>query len=240
MAQVVTLNNRAHRHIAVDTDRVEALGAEERMIPVVLSEFSKLIVQYPILLTKNAATGQFVCVALLGFEQGENLFWNGTGWDGIYTPLNITRQPFFVGTDEQDGNAHLICLDTESPCLSSDRDKGESLFDGEGRETDFLTGIKQTLAGLIESENETRQFVEALAMHDLVVPLSLDITFANNDSRKLQGIYSIDEDKLEQMSSAVRDEFFARGYLKPIYTMIASLGHIYGLIQRKNQRLEMA
>lgn len=233
--QIETLNRQAHGKLKIDTEGVAALGARERMVPVVLDEFQKLIVHYPLVLTKSAETGQFLCAALLGFEQDENLFWNNDRWDGIYTPLNISRQPFFLGKDSEQGL--LICLDTQSPCITQDAVKGESLFDEQGGETQFLHNMRQMLANLVESEKRTRQFIETLVKFELIVPLSLNITFASDEARQVKGIYSVDEDKLLALPTAARDELFNHGYLKSIYIMIASLAHIYSLIQRKNQRI---
>jgi hypothetical protein len=237
--QIVTLNNEAHRNIRIDTEQVDALGAHERMVPVVLDEFLKLVVHYPILLTKSAETGRFLCVALLGFAEGENLFWNGDAWQGIYTPLNLSRQPFFLGQDK-DHEMPLLCIDAESPCVTANVAKGEPLFTEQGKETGFLSRMKRTLAGLAESEKRTRSFTDVLQNHDLIVPLSLDITFADESSCQVKGLYTVDEDKLNQLPQTAQAELFAQGHLKSIYTMIASLGHIYSLIQRKNDRLATA
>lgn len=232
LSQLVTLDKKAHRNLKIDTLLVDALGRRERLVPVVLSEFLKLVVHYPIVLTKNGETGRFVCMAMLGFIEGENLFWRDNKWDGIYTPLNISRQPFFLGANGE--REPLICVDTASPCISG---KGEALFDEQGRETDFMQRIKQMLAALMHSERDSQQFIDTLNQHHLIVPLALDITFADGNSHHVKGLYSIDEDKLNALPTAARDELFARGYLKPIYVMIASLAHLYSLIQRKNERL---
>lgn len=238
MTQIVTLHSNVHKDLHLIPERVEAQGAYERMVPVVLQEFLKLIVQYPIVLTKNIDTGQFNCVALLGFEKKENLFWNGARWEGVYTPLNITRQPFFLGREEQDQEAHLVCIDADSECLSTN--SGKRLFDEQGQATDFLTGIKHTLAGLADGEQKTRDFIGTLAEFQLLVPLALEITLADSSKREVSGLYSIDEERLAQLGDKEIKTLFELGYLKFIYLMIGSLSHLYTLIERKNQRLNSA
>lgn len=232
MARFVTLHNRLHKNIKVNLEQVEAQGARERMVPVVMSEFLKLVVQYPIVFTKLSETGQFVCVALLGFEHNENLFWENDRWQGIYTPLNIVRQPFFIG---RENDQTLICIDAESECLSSD--KGELIFDERGEETDFLRNIKTRLAELVSGEVATREFVQALLNLDLLLPMSFDITFVNQQEQRVQGLYTIDEEKLEALTSEKLLSLHQKNYLKPIYILIASLGHLYSLVQKKNERI---
>ncbi|WP_086934716.1 SapC family protein [Agarilytica rhodophyticola] len=235
MPKLVSLNNRVHKDIKIDTNKIEVIGSSERMIPVVLSEFLKLCVQYPIVFTKDADTGKFVCVVLLGFEQSENLFWLKNQWDGIYVPLNITRQPFFIGKEDLDKEQAVICIDINSPCISTDN--GESLFDAQGQDTAYLGSAKSMLAQLIEGEKQNFNFINTLLNLDLIMPLALDITFADDKTQRVQGIYTIDEEKLDQLSKDEMLVLHQQKYLKPIYTMVSSLGHIYSLIQRKNTSL---
>ncbi len=232
MPAFVALNNQAHKYLKIDSSKIEAQGAHERMVPVVLSEFLKLVVHYPIVLTKNAETGRFVCMALLGFEQQENLFWQNNQWQGIYTPLNILRQPFFIG---QENENTIICIDSESPCMS--KTEGELLFTEQGEDTEFLRNVKTMLAELIHGETQTLIFIQTLLELKLLMPMSLDITFANQQEQRVQGLYTIDEEKLNALNSEAISALHKKNYLQPIYTMLASLGQIYALIQKKNERI---
>jgi len=210
------------------------------MMPVVMSEFLKLSIQYPILFTKDSETGQFVCVALFGFEDGENLFWQDGEWDAVYTPLNVRRQPFFVGENDQkqheQDNDYIICINMDD--ASVDEKTGESIFDATGKETEFLNSMQSILGSLIDGETQTRRFIDKLLELKLVTPISLDITFANQQEIRAEGMYSIDEDKLKSLDKETLVQLYASDYLGPIYTMVASLGQIYALIQKKNARIE--
>jgi len=235
MPTFVALDNQQHKSLKVSTQTIEAQGAEERMVPVVLSEFLKLAVHYPIAFTKNMETGKFLCVALLGFEEKENLFWQNNSWDSIYTPLNIMRQPFFIGNDNGTG---VICINSESPCLSTQ--EGEAIFDGDGADASYLQKIKVMLAELLQGEAQTAEFIQSLLELKLIMPMALDITFANQQEQRVEGLYTIDEDQLAGLSGEQLLLLQQKEYLKPIYTMIVSLSHIYALIHKKNQRLAQA
>lgn len=235
MTNFVALHNQLHQALRIDTGLVESLGASNNMVPVVLSEFLRLVVHYPIVFTKNSETGNFLAVALLGFENGENLFWNNEQWQSIYTPLNIMRQPFFIG---QENNQAVICIDTASSVLTTG--KGEAIFDTAGMETDFLQTIKSRLAELLEGETRIQDFIKALLALNLIMPMALDISFANAQQQRVQGLYTINEERLAQLDASELISLQQQGYLQPIYTMIASLGQIYALIQKKNERLDNA
>jgi hypothetical protein len=199
----------------------------------VLSEFLKLCVQYPIVLTKNGATGQFTCVALFGFEKAENLFWNRDRWDAIYVPLQVSRQPFFLGADA--GQQKLLCIDSQHPAVKQTH--GEAIFDEHGAETAYLQQAKQMLAALLDGEEQTDRFVRKLLAIELVRPMRLEIEFANRQQQRVEGLYTIDEERLQAVSAETIGELHSLQYLAPIYTMLASLGHIYSLVQRKNALL---
>lgn len=235
MTNFVALHNQRHQQLRIDTQLVESLGATNNMVPVVMSEFLRLVVNYPIVFTKSGETGNFLCVALLGFEQDENLFWSSDQWQSIYTPLNIMRQPFFIG---QENDQTLICIDADSSTLKTGR--GEAIFDSAGAETDYLQKIKSRLAELITGESQTQDFIKALLALNLIMPMALDISFANAQQQRVQGLYTINEEHLAQLGADQLLNLQQQGYLQPIYTMIASLGQIYALIQKKNERLESA
>lgn len=232
MAKLTALSPALHKHLKIDTDKIEAQGAHERLVPVVITEFSKLVVQYPIVFTKSEDSGEFLCVAVLGFEPNENLFWQQHSWQGIYTPLHIVRQPFFVGYDQ---GQNVICIDERGGSVS--REHGVALFDDRGGETEFLQDIKKMLAQLLKAEEATKQFIRTLVEYDLLVAMPLDITFASGETRNVRGFYTIDEIKLENLPAEKLVGLQKAKYLNPLHMIIASTGHFYSLINLKNARL---
>lgn len=229
MNRLTALNSAAHRNLRVNPEQVLAQAAQLNMVPVVLGEFQKLCVQYPIVLTKNGATGQFTCVALFGFEKAENLFWRQDRWDAIYVPLQVSRQPFFLGQQA------VVCIDTLHPSLKQAH--GEAIFDEHGAETTYLQQAKQMLAALLDGEEQTDRFVRKLLALELIRPMRLEIEFANRQKQRVDGLYTIDEERLKAVPGGTVAELHSLEYLAPLYTMLASLGQIYSLVQRKNQLL---
>ena len=74
MARYEMLNNIAHRDLKVATGFGPQFGDAVGMVPAYPSEFAELQREYPIFLRREAGTGAWQSVALLGFEQHENLF----------------------------------------------------------------------------------------------------------------------------------------------------------------------
>src|SRR3954467_14564992 len=114
--RLVELSRRAHADLKIRKERIEATAAEQHLIPIVVSEFRKAMTQYPIVFAKNPETGRFAPYVLTGLGTEENLFWSGTELDVAYVPLNVRRQPFYVGTDDVAATS-LLCIDVDSPCV---------------------------------------------------------------------------------------------------------------------------
>ena len=240
MANLVAVDNKNHLKVQIDTSKLALHGAKLNMVPVVLSEFSNLAVQYPIVLTKNGDTGKFVFVALLGFEAGENLFWQNGQWQGLYLPLQIRRQPFFVGNPDASNpivknGDHIVCIDTQSPAITSEG--GMALFDDRGLVTEFFHQTKACLAQLLTGEVDNKNLIDNLQNMALLQSMSLEITFANLESRRLNGLYTINQDKLAKLNDEHILQLHKLGLLGAIHILITSLGHVQALIDLKNKRL---
>ncbi|TWX64035.1 SapC family protein [Colwellia sp. C1TZA3] len=236
MASLVAVDNKKHLNTKVDLNKVERHGANLALIPVVLAEFIHLAVQYPIVLTKNGDTGQFVFSAMLGFEENENLFWQQAQWQGLYVPLQIRRQPFFVEmSDEKHHNELAVCLNTDSPAVSEET--GQALFDEKGDESSYFKSVKANLTQLLLGEKENKVLIATLTSMALIKPMSIDITFINQSATKLAGLYTIDEVKLATLNNEQILSLHQSGLLSAIHTMIISLGQIHTLIDLKNKSL---
>lgn len=239
MSNLVALNKTAHKSLKVDTHKVEEQGSELHMVPVILQEFRKLVVHYPIVFSKSSETGQFMCSALMGFEQGENLFWEKGKWQGVYVPLQISRQPFFLGKNDKakNGEDFVVCINEASPVLG---ESGEALFDEKGNITPFLQQQQSNLMALLQGEQQTNAFVAHLMELKLLTAISLDIQFADETSLQVKGLYTVDEDKLQDLSGDQLRDLQQKGYLSAMYAMVHSTGQIYHLIEKKNQRIDNA
>tara|TARA_B110000091_G_scaffold144840_1_gene154616 strand:- start:242 stop:1045 length:804 start_codon:yes stop_codon:yes gene_type:complete len=244
MTSLVAVDNKSHKDIKIINALIEAHGKNLHLIPAVLAEFTNLALQYPIVLTKNGDTGAFVFAAMLGFEDRENLFWQDEQWQGIYLPLQIQRQPFFIGKvptkvskeKKQQSEEHLVCIDTDSPAISTT--EGEPLFNAIGEETAYFSQAKNCLAQIMQGELDNQRLLEQLQEMALIQPIALEITFINQQKTRLNGLYTIDKKKLATLNNEAVATLHRLGLLLPIYIMIASLGQIYSLIDKKNKQLE--
>ncbi len=227
MTHIVVLNNLVHRTVRVQAEPAAKFGDNQRFVQVVITEFSHLVTHYPILFSKDADTGAFFCGAMLGIDEGENLFLKeGKGHEG-YRPLNLQRAPFFVSGDE-------LAIDLDHARVGGET--GHALFNDRGEPTPYLESIKETFQQLKPGIEMTKRFIETLLKLNLLEPVDIVLGFDDGSKRNLVDLYTVNQDLLRQLPDASVIELFRRGYLHLIYLAIASLKQIPVLAKKKNDR----
>src|SRR5690349_9103218 len=87
--RLVELSRSEHGGLRIRAERAEASAARQHLIPIVVGEFRKAAIEYPIVFAKHPDTGQFAPYVLMGLALEENLFWSGTQLEAAYVPLNV-------------------------------------------------------------------------------------------------------------------------------------------------------
>lgn len=228
MTQIVPLNKEAHRSLMVDGRASAAYGDNKRFVQVIAKEFPLLVVHYPVLFAKNAQTGEFYCGAMLGFDEGENLFLDEWGERELYRPLSLQRGPFYAhGAD--------LAIDLEDPRVGAEG--GKPLFTQQGQPSRYLQSIIWAFQDLKPGLEVTRVFIARLLELKLIEPIDIEVELSDGRTRNCVGLYTINQEVLARMPDAVVVELFRRGYMRLIHFMIASLKQIPVLARKKNGRL---
>lgn len=226
MTNIVKLNTQEHRALCVHAGAAARYGDSQRFVPVIVGEFPHLAVHYPILLTKDSETGGFFIGAMLGFDEGENLFLDARGME-TYRPLNLQRGPFFTAGGD-------IAIDLDNPRVGAG---GRALFAESGEPSQYLQSIMALFRDLNRGLEQTRLFVEKLVSLKLVEPVDISVAFDDGDRRTLTGLYTVNQEALRRLDDAVVLELFRNGYLQLIHLMLASLKQVPVLAQKKNNVL---
>ena len=226
MTNVVLLNNEEHRALRVQPGAAARYGDNQRFVSVIAGEFAHLAVHYPILLTKDQDTGGFFIGAMLGFDEGENLFLDARGME-TYRPLNLQRGPFFTAGNE-------IAIDLDNPRID---EAGRPLFNDAGEPTPYLQSIMALFRDLWPGLEVTKVFVQTLVSLKLIEPIDIDLAFDDGSKRKLTGLYTISQPALRALPEESVLDLFRRDYLQLIYLMITSLKQVPVLARRKNNAL---
>jgi SapC len=228
MTNIVPLNRETHRSLTVDTRAAAAYGDNQRFTPVMVSEFPRLAVHYPILFSKDANTGRFYCGALLGFDEGENLFLDEWREQDFYRPLTLQRGPFYAAGRD-------VAIDLDDPRVGAEG--GQAIFTEHGQPTRFLQSIIWAFQDLAPGLEATRIYVERLTALELIEPVDVEVECGDRSVRHCVGLYTVNQDTLGRLPDAAVVELFRRGYLRLIHMMILSLRHFPQMARRKNSRV---
>ena len=237
MANPQILNNEIHKNLRVITARGAEYGENIHFVPVIADELRSAVLDYPVVLMKDNETGRFGLYALLGFEPGENLFLDGDTWDAGYVPLHFRRQPFMVGYaagEKRDPDKSMITIDMDSARVQGS--EGETLFNADGSWTPFLQEVSRMLGMMIQGIALTDAFVNELAERDFIEPAQLNITYPGGETKNYEGLYTVNDEKLNELSGDALKDLHKRGFLQASYLMLASIGNIQKLIGRKSRR----
>ena len=172
MTNLANLDRVAHQNLRVQEERAFAACKDITMCAVVLNEIPRLVIEYPIGVHQARRNRANTYVSrCLAWIRSENLYWRDERWNSVTVPLNIGRQPFFVGIADNPaagaGAKGLVtCIDLENPGVQIPPAK--PLFDANGGETPYLRHKLALLAELIDGEQKSRAFADRLVALDLL------------------------------------------------------------------------
>ena len=236
MANIVPVRKDEHKNLKVSAKRNLSHVANQHIVPVNAREFAQAATSFPVVFVKDPESSRVRSVVMLGLEGGENLYFKDENWLALYAPQSIGMVPFVLGLDPEKEKTLTTCIDLDSPFVGEDKDL--PLFDDEGKETDFFKNVQESLGRLYENEIASEKFIQEMVENDLLQELELTINYADGENKKLVGIFTINEEKIQKLTDEQVLDFHKRGLFVPIYAMLSSLGQINRLIQLRNERSE--
>ena len=240
MARYEMLNNVEHRDLRVMTRRSAATGDAVQFVMTFPLEFRRAQAHFPIFFQKDPNTGKFFPIILLGFEQGENLFLGPEGWETPYVPMSILRGPFLIGYqeshDHEEGKQAVITVNMESPLITTEGE-GARLFLEHGGTSDYLENITELLEDIQAGLDMNKSFIQALEDFNLIESVALNVTLNNGAERQLVGLYTINEERLNQLDGEALAALHTGHHLQSIFMVLASHSNFSKLIDRRNAML---
>lgn len=197
---------------------------------VMVHEFSKVAPTYPIVFLEDPKQDAFKPVALLGLEQGENLFIQDNKWRAAYIPAIIRRYPFVLAGSPE-GKQYTICIDEGSRFVN--KEEGQPLFNEDGTPSEALEKVKRYLRELQQMEIFTTQFTCYLSEKNLFTPINMNLR-VNKEIKSMTGAYIVNEDRVNNLSDETFLEMRKKRYLPVIYAHLGSLGQMERLIGFKD------
>ena len=240
MTEFALLNNVDHQDVRIITERSEKYGDNVMYALTFPFEFRSVQAHYPILFHKDV-DGNAYPVAMFGFQENENLFLTDSGWDALYLPVMMRREPFLIGyqgSEDQvdEDKTRVLSIDMDHPRVNTER--GEPLFQPLGGRAPYLESMADLMEEIYAGYVHNKVFMSALQEHDLIESVTLDIVLKDGSQNQLFGFHTLDENKVQQLSGQVLEEFARKDVLMPMFMVLASTANIRSLIDRKNRTLE--
>ncbi len=226
------VNPADHAGLRVKTGGSAALGDAVMAALVVPAEFQALACQYPILFRHDPASGSFSALALLGFEEGENLLLDSEEWQAGVRPLSMAVRPFLVGRGADPDAPGQVHIDMDHPRIARDGE-GVLLFDEAGQPTPLLEKAAAMLGALDEGYRGAPAFFAALDRYELIEPFAMDVALPDGGQQRLVGYHLVNQEKLAALEPGALAELHAAGHLVPAVAALVSIGNLGRLARRK-------
>ena len=237
MPNYQALNQNQHQGLAVLNDDSYLHSANNNVVPISVFELAQVQAEYPISFIKDAETGRFHLVALLGLKPEQNLFHKDGKWDAKYIPLQLRNHPFALSASPEKPDQQIVIIDVDSPVVIESKTdmankEGQNLFDQNGQSSTFLQQVTEQLSSTMAQVPATQDFIEQLVAKKLLAPKSLTIKADQQEEFNLTGIYAIDEKALAQLPDSEYLELKQKGYIAAIYACLFSTHRVGDLVQR--------
>jgi len=235
--EAVDLSIERHQDVMVNVEARKEFGDHVNRALLLSSEFGAAQKEFPILISKNTASGQLEAHAILGLEKDENLFIDGTAWLSNYMPAVFARGPFSLGyVKDPNGDKSSdvrIMIDEKNARIG---EGGKAIFSELGGETPYLEKIKRVLQLVDIGLNFDPKFYNKITNLELLEQVKISIRLSSEVEYTFSDYYTINQQKFAALAPEALHDLHATGALGPIFYLMSSLDNFQKLIDIKNKR----
>ncbi|MGJ8675607.1 MAG: SapC family protein, partial [Pseudoalteromonas sp.] len=209
----------------------------QHLVNLRANEIAKVACDLPIFLARNAQNGSYTISALTSFNAGQSLLVNNNQWQALYTPVCMQTHPLHLMTREANSSDYFIAIDEQSSAVNSQH--GEALFDAKGNPSLFLNSQQKLLESDLKNDYQTYQFTQEVVRLGLIKNIDIALQFEQGETQTIQGLSTVDEDKLQTLDSNTIAELQKKGYLSVLNSMLISLFQLNALVKLHNQHSDL-
>lgn len=233
---VVPLDKRRHAGLGLAADPDQRWCAALNAVFVNAAELVRAALDYPVAFAREPGSGEFIPMAVLGLRPRQNLFVDAQGrWQARrYLPAFVRRYPFCVAQlPTRDGSAgrRMICVQEDR--LTRD---GTPLFDEHGEPLPAWQPLAALIDSIENARQQTRVLTRRLEALDLLVPFDALALPQGAPHMRLQGLYRVDEARLETLQGRDLRTLMRKGELRAVYAHLLSLENFGRLLDLAIER----
>ena len=224
--RVEGVNPALHPDLTLDRATGYAFAAKAQSVPLGLSELETAAQHYPVLFTTGPEPTP---VALLGLQEGRNLFVMGQGtWlADAYVPAYVRAFPF-VFVEDTSTKTVFVGMQPDAEALASPH--GTRLFE-DGRPTAALNDAVAFCTAFREAAAAAATFGRALDAAGLLEEEEATVSFTAGGSTRIRGFKLVKPERLAELDDATFLEWRRLGWLAAIYAHLYSTGRWGRLIE---------
>ncbi|WP_444995776.1 SapC family protein [Aliikangiella sp. IMCC44359] len=228
-SNIAQLSSKDHKNTKLIANKNFKHLEGHHMAPLIAHELPSIAIDLPIVFVKNNQNNEYLCVALLGLKEGENLLVKDGEWQGMMVPAGFTHYPLSLQPHPEDNTKYTITIVTDSESVSET--EGEALYSEDGEETEYLKKRRLSLENYYQCAVVTREFIKMLDELELLVEQGFSFE-VNGEKRNVTGIHIVDEKKFSQLPDEKVLELHKRGFLASIHAHLISLKQTQRLVKR--------
>ncbi|WMS86653.1 SapC family protein [Pleionea litopenaei] len=228
MTQYIPLNHTQHASLKWRSVDTAAEFLNRQTVAINIFEFPQLQADFPLCFAKDSETGQLRAVALMSLTDNQpNAFIENGQWTVSTLPTSVQLHPFALLPVDDESRQMMVCFDATSSQLNDA--EGETLFSSQGEQTSVMKKLINLLEEQHQRTEQTQNFIQIMLENDLIEKKTLEFTLSSGQCT-LDGLYWIDEARLNEMADKDFLELKRLGYLPVIYAALLSMKNISKLL----------
>lgn len=224
MSRIVLLDPVRHHALRVDA---MAGAAARQFVQIGRSEIALAAADMPLCLVKDAQTGRFSLIALLGLIEPRNLFWHDAGMRATYLPRAAALTGFRLDAAGTGG----LAVDEADAALGA---RGDALFTADRSPAPIVADVRAGLEALVSDIGAAQALIDDYARLRLIRPLSITLRLSDGHEHVVAGLYGVDEEALATLDGATVVAMHRADQLAPAAVLAASLAQVERLRQLHN------
>ncbi len=233
--QPVALDAAQHRHWAVNWPVTDwSVAAQLNATFVAAAEFIDVAREYPLVFVRAGqdadGSDAIAPVAVLGLNQGHNLYLEGPRWRADYMPAVLRHYPFCIG--QVGASQFALCVDRSWPGLlqhdgpQTPAGDAKALFTATGEATAWLTELRQFYEKLEAEVQRTRALCRQLNSMQLLREMRFDATLPDSRTHTVDGFLTVDQEKFQALNNKTVVECHRNGIAGLVHAHWLSMGHM--------------
>ena len=232
MSKYVPLANDKHADLKVINSGDYTRFKEQHLIPIVVRDFYTLSSEFPLVFVTNVQSEEFMPVAIMGLKEGQNLYCQESPFPSQVIPIGFGNAPFAITATDESRDQFAVLVDEDSELLS--RTEGNALFNEKGEKTEYMDARVEGLVRAANEREQTTQVCKLLREKELLVTHQVQLQHRPDGQRySIEGIYTVNEEKLNQLSDEEFLELRKIGLLSMIYAHLTSLQQLRRISERQ-------